>query len=177
MFTCPACRAADKLRSAPDFRSISEEDLPNVTFFVPETTYDNQVCRAYLALKYPDAQLISSQINLNSIGGWPTDDKIVVVRRDVWPRPSPGRSTTREKDEEGKWMYIDVAPETYVNEVVESAPIHIHSTMVATAANRFEKAKLDLHPLIRRLGELMPQPYRIDLPRCEKDSIARFVHA
>jgi hypothetical protein len=157
-------------------RAIKEKELVNVTFWIPETTFDNMVCRAYLAEKYPDAPYISSQINLASIAGWPTEDKIVIVRRDTWPK-APGRATTREKDEEGKWMYVDVPPETYLHEVVEMAPIHIHSAMVATAANRFNKSKLDLKPLIARLCEVMPQPYRIDLPRHDKDTEARFVHA
>lgn len=175
--SCKACRAEDAERSKPGVRSISEDELVRTTFLIPETAYDNSVCRAYIASKYPDAQYIGSQLNLATISGWPAGEKIVVVRRDTWPK-LPGPSMRKELDEEeGKRVYVDIPPETYISECVESAPLDVHSTMVATAADRFTKAKLDLKPLVARLSELMPPPYRIDLPRHERDSEARFVHA
>lgn len=158
---------------------LKKSDLKNVTFFIPESDYDNLICRAYLESKYPDPDDyigITSQINIDGLGGWPVDDLIVIVRRDTWPKV-PSRCRVREKDEEGKWKYEDVDPTTLIHEIVEMAPIHVHSAMVTTAATRYEKAKHDKSGLIRRLCEVMCQPYRIDLPRDPKDSLARFITA
>lgn len=174
--TCKGCRAADAERSALDKRSVSEDDLERTTFLIPETGYDNAVCRAYLSHKYPDARYIGSTIDLAKLGGWPLGDRIVVIRRDTWPK-APGVGQRREKDEENKWVYIDIPPETYIAECVESEPIDVHATMVTTKGDRFTQGAMDWRPLIARLCEQMCLPYRIDMPRDEKDTVARFVHA
>lgn len=174
--TCKACRAADAERSRPGYCAIPEAELGHTTFLVPDTPYDDQVCRAYIFEKYPDARYIGSSLDLAKLGGWADNEQIVVVRRDTWPKPH-GVGSKREKDVEGKWEYIMVPPETYICEVVESAPIRVKQTIVAAEADRFTKSQLNIKPLIKRLCELMPLPYRIDLPRHEDDTVAYFVHA
>jgi len=173
---CKACRAADAARSRPGFCSVKEEDLARTTFLVPDSPYDGRVCRAYLAEKYPDAPYIGSSLDLAKLGGYAEGEQIVIVRRDPWPK-QPGACMTREKDEEGKWVYTDVDPATLIGEVVESAPVNVKLTVQLSAADRFSKSKLDISPLTRRLGELMAFPYRIDLPKHKNDTVAYFVHA
>lgn len=175
-YTCKACRLADAERSRPGFCAISEEDLARTTFLIPDAPYDSLVCRAYLMEKYPDAPYIGSSLDLAKLGGWAEGEQIVVVRRDTWPKPH-GVSQTREKDVEGKWQYLDVDPTTLIGEVVESAPVNVKLTIQLSAADRFTKSQLNIRPFISRLSELMAHPYRIDLPRSEKDSVAFFVHA
>lgn len=174
--TCKACRADDAARSAPDVRAVREDDIARTTFLIPETPYDNSICRAYLAEKYPEAGYIHHKLDLAKLGGWAEGEQIVVVRRDTWPK-QPGPGQTREKDEEGKWQYNAVPPETYLNEIVEMAPIDVRATMVVTKADRFTKSALDIKPLIARLAELMCLPYRIDMPRDDNDTEMNFVHA
>lgn len=176
VFTCKACRAADAERSKLDVRAIPEDDLVRTTFLIPDSDYDNQVCRAYLMHKYPDATYIGSSLNTSIIGGWPEGEQIVVVRRDTYPKPV-GPGSRREKDVEDKWQYVGIDPETYVHEVVEMAPIDIKATIIETKPDRFTKAKLNKAPLLRRLAELMPLPYRIDIPRSLGDDCIYFVHA
>jgi hypothetical protein len=173
--TCKACRLADAERSRPGFCSIPEADLARTTFLVPDSQYDNAVCRAYLLEKYPDAPYIGSSIDLAKLGGYAEGEQLVVVRRDSWPRP-PAEAQTREKDVEGKWQYSDVDPQTLIGEVVEMAPLNIKFTIQLSAADRFTKSKLDISPLTRRLAELMAYPYRIDLPRDPRDTVAYFIH-
>lgn len=174
--TCKACRAADAERSRPGFVALTDEELERTTFLIPEVPFDALVCRVYLTEKYPDARYIGSSIDLAKLGGWADGEMIVVVRRDTWPK-QPGPGTKREKDVEGKWEYIDVAPELYVHEVVESAPIDVKRTILLTAADRFTKSLLNINPLIARLAEQMALPYRIDLPRHPNDTVAYFVHS
>lgn len=174
--TCKACRMADAERSRPGFCSITDKDLERTTFLVPDTAYDALVCRAYLAEKYPDARYIGSSIDLGKLGGWADGEQIVVVRRDTWPKQH-GVGSKRQKDVEDKWEYIEVPPETYISEVVESAPLDVKRTIQLTDADRFTKSQLDIRPLIARLSELMPLPYRIDMPRHPNDTVAYFVHA
>lgn len=174
--TCKACRAADAERSRPGFCSIPEAELERTTFLVPETPYDDQVCRAYLMEKYPDAKYIGSSLDLAKLGGWADGEQIVVVRRDTYPKPH-GPGFRREKDVEGKWEYLTIPPETHIGEVVESAPVNVKETIVNTKADRFTKSQLNIKPLIARLAELMPLPYRIDLPKHKNDTVAYFLHA
>lgn len=175
-FTCRACRAADAERSRPGFCALSEDELPRTTFLVPDSEYDALVCRAYLMEKYPDATYIGSSLDLAKLGGWADGEQIVVVRRDVWPK-QPGVSKTREKDVEGKWIYADVPPEALISEVVESAAIDVKKTIQVSVPDRFTKSQLNIRPFIARLSELMAPPYRIDMPRSDKDSVLYFVHA
>lgn len=174
--TCKACRAADAERSRPGFCSIALDDLPRTTFLIPDLQYDGAVCRAYLFEKYPDSVYVGSSLDLGKIGGWAEGEQLVVVRRDVWPK-LPGVGQTRTKDVEGKWEYIEVDPATYIPEVIESAPIDVRKTIAISKADRFTKSQLDIRPLIARLSEQMPAPYRIDLPRADADTVLFFVYA
>lgn len=174
--TCKACRAEDAERSRAGYCNIPEEDLVRTTFLIPDTQYDGAVCRAYLAEKYPDAIYIGASLDLGKLAGFAEGEQIVVVRRDTWPK-TPGVNITRAKDVEGKWEYTDVAPEAYISEVVESAPIDVRKTISISKADRFTKSELDIRPLLQRLSEQMPPPYRIDLPRHKNDSVLYFVYA
>ena len=174
--TCKACRAADKARSAPDVRQIAEDDVPKTVFLVPDIPYEAAVCREYIARKYPDAQFITSFINLKTLGGWPPGDTIVVVRRDTWPK-NHGVDRKREKDEEGRFQWVDVHPETYVHEVVEMEPLDVSRLLRTQPADRFKNAQQDNTNLINRLSEFMPLPYRIDMPRHQDDALMRITLA
>lgn len=174
--TCKACRAADAERSKPETHSVSEDDLERTTFLIPESPYDNAVCRAYLSAKYPDAQYIGNSLDLQKVAGWPDSEQIVVVRRDTWPK-TPGKGFRKEKDEMGKWIDIPIEPETYISEVVESAPVLLRDAREVTKADRFTKSQTNMAVLLRRLAELMAPPYRIDLPRDENDTVLNFVYA
>lgn len=175
-FTCPACRAEDRARSAPDFKQLTEEDYERTTFMIPSSDIDRRICEAYLALKYPDAPYITSSLNLETLSGWGDDEQIVVVRRDTWPK-APGASFKRMKDEEGKWETQELPAETFVADVVEMAPIVVRETLVHSKADRFKKAKIDKMPLVRRLAEVMAPPYRPDMPKSDKDTVLYFAFA
>lgn len=175
--SCPVCRAADAARSKLEVRAIPEDDLVRTTFLIPESTFDQAVCRAYLAHKYPYAQYINSQLDISRVAHWEDGEQIVIVRRDTWPK-NPAPSQKKVKDtEEGTVYYAEVPPETLMHEVVESEPVDVRKLCVVKKADRFTKAETDKHPLIQRLAELMPLPYRIDLPRHEDDVLMRFIHA
>lgn len=174
LFTCPACRAEDKARSAENFVNIPDSELERTTFMVPGNDSDGNICRAYLAVKYPEAPYITSSLNLATLGGWEEGEQIVVLRRDTWPKqPLPGLK--RMKDEEGKWETQQVPHETFICDVVEMAPLMVRQVLIHTKADRFVKAKLDIRPLTARLGELMCFPYRPDLPKDPKDTVLNFV--
>ena len=173
---CKACRAADKARSAPEFRQIAEDDVPKTVFLVPDIPYEASVCREYIVRKYPEAQFITSFINLKTLGGWAPGESIVVVRRDTWPK-NHGVDRKREKDEEGRFQWVDVHPETYVHEVVEMEALEVSKLLRTRAADRFTNAKQDTTTLIERLSEHMPLPYRIDMPRHVDDALMRITLA
>src|ERR1700755_2423994 len=77
---CPACRAADRARSDLNVRALEGKDLDLYTFIVPDVDNCASICRAYLALKYPDAQWIGSSLDLAKLGGWQEGEHIVVLR-------------------------------------------------------------------------------------------------
>lgn len=170
---CPACRAADKARSALDVRTLEDKDLDLYTFLIPDVPGCAIVCRAYLAHKYPDAPWIGSTLDLAKLGGWRAGENIVVVRRDCWPRPSLMPAQRRKKDAEDKWEWVDVTPEEMMAECVESAPIDVRAHMDETRADRFTKSQLDYTKLIKKISEQMVQPYRIDLPKDYRDTVMR----
>jgi hypothetical protein len=178
LHTCKACREADKARSASDKRALNDADLAHTTFLLPEDQYDNQVCREYLRLKYPDHdhQFLTSSINLEMLTGWEREDTIVVVRR-VAPPHGFGPRYKRQKDEENKWADVEVHPSTYVGEVVESAPLLVDELVTRPKANRYVKASIDYRPLIERLTELLVPTYRVDMPREKNDSLMRVIRS
>lgn len=176
LFTCKACRAEDEERSKMANKQASYEEMERVTFLVPPG-YDGEVCRAYLAEKYPDAVYIGSSLDLAQLTGWADDERIIVVRRDCFPK-QPGPGSERKKDAEDKWVTADVAPSTYIGDVREMASISVKALLVHTrGANRFEKNKLDISTFTQRLAELLPLPYRPDMPRDPKDTVMYIVHA
>lgn len=174
--TCPVCREEDRKRSALNFRAIPEDDLVRTTFLVPDSDFDNSVCRAYINHKYPYAQYVSSQIDIKRVVHYPDGEQIVIVRRDTWPKP-PAAAQKKVKDAEDRWVYEPIPPESLVHEVVESEALNVRDLIVTKKADRFTKATQDNVPLLRRISELMPPPYRIDLPRDPADVLMTFVHA
>lgn len=175
--SCPACRAADAERSKLDVRAIPEGDLVRTTFLVPDSSFDGDVCRAYIAHKYPYAQYVGSTLDISRVDKWPDGEQIVIVRRDTWPKnPAPCQKKVKDL-EEGIVYYEPVDPSSLIHEVVESGALNIRQLCIITQADRFSKEQADKLPLIRRMAELMPLPYRIDLPRHEDDVLVRFIHA
>lgn len=176
LFTCKACRAEDAKRSKLDHKQVQFEDMERVTFLVPGG-YDGEICRAFLAEKYPDAVYIGSSLDLGQLTGWADDERIIVVRRDTYPK-QPGPGFERTKDKEDKWVTLEVPASRYIEDVAEMAALSVKALLIHTkGANRFEKAKLDIGSFIQRIAELLPLPYRPDMPRHEKDSVMYIVHA
>lgn len=173
--TCRACRAADAERSKLDAVNYDEDALEHVTFIVPETQSDQEICKAYIFKKYPQAKYIGSALDLSQVPAWPDGELIVVVRRDTWPKP-PSSRLVRKKDAEDKWETVQRPDEEMIHECVESAPIDVRKTIVAVKGDRFTKATVDTMPLVRRLAEHMPPPYRIDMPSGKGDTVMRMVH-
>lgn len=183
--SCRACRAADAERSKLEHRALKDEEVERTTFLVPEPVHDQEICRAYIAHKYPNALYIGTSLDLAQLTGWPDGEQIVVVRRDTWPRP-PSSRFKRQKDAEDKWETVQVADELLIHECVESAPIDVRKSLAYIGGSgRFTKAQVDYMPLVRKLAEQMPVPYRIDMPRnldregkaINTDSVMRFVYA
>lgn len=164
------------MRSAPDFKQIDEADYDRTTFLIPGNDYDRQICLAYLQAKYGELPYVSDALNLDLLSGWAEDEQIVCLRRDTWPK-QPRAGFKRMKDEEGKWAEERLDPALYIEDIREMAPLNVRSTMVIEKANRFKKSSTDRGPLIARLEELMPFPYRLDLPKDPKDCVMRIVFA
>lgn len=177
-FTCLACRAEDKARSGlnnpPQF--TTPEELEQVIFLIPESDHDRSIVLEYINQRYPGAPYVSSQIDVSGFTGWGDGEVIVAIRRDTWPRP-PRPGSKLGKDEIGNWAQVPVPIETFLDDIVEMAPIEPRKELIIDKATRFRKGSLDRSALYDRLSEVFPPPYRIDLPRHKDDTIMRIIHA
>jgi hypothetical protein len=173
---CPACRALDKARSGIDTPHIKEEDMERTTFLYPSTEIDGGVCATYIAYKYPNARWVGCSLDLAKLANWQEGEQIVVVRRDTWPK-QPMAASRRVKDAEDKWETVSVPHEELMLECVEGEPIDVRKCMEVTRGDRFTKSTLDYMPLIHKLSQYMPLPYRIDLPKHKDDTVLYMVVA
>lgn len=165
---CPACMAEDKARlAAPP--TLTAAEMESTLFFVPETDYDRDICRIYVQQRYPNAQSISHQVNAEKLS-YVKGARIVVVTRRGLDGKRPGPGWKRQKDEEGKFEDFKVPPETYLHEVVESAPILVSDCMDVVPATMFSEGSVDMTELSARLAE-HAYPYRIALPADPRDKM------
>lgn len=165
--SCKACMAEDRARmKAPP--TLTDADMDRTMFLIPESDYDQRVCKAYLANRYPEAKAIVSQFHAERMS-YVKDAQIVVVTRRAAPGKQLGSGYKRMQDEETKgWFDMPVPPETYLHEVVESPPIVVAECMLVKPADMFSEQSIDMSELTARLAE-RAHPYRIAIPADERD--------
>lgn len=165
--SCKACMQEDRARmqAAP---TLTEDDMNRTMFLVPESDYDQKVCRAYIANRYPEAKSIVSQFHAERMS-YVKGAQIVVVTRRALPGRLLGSGYKRMQDEETKgWFDMPVPPETHLHEVVESPAIVVSECMLVKPADMFSEQSIDMTELVARLAE-RAHPYRIALPADERD--------
>lgn len=164
---CRLCQLQDRERMQTEPPPI---DFERTLFFVPETDYDQQIARAYILHRYgEEAQNIVHAFNAEKLTYVRGAQIIVVVRRAL-PGKMLGKREKRIKDEEGKWDDQPVPPETYLNEIVESAPIIVEDVVRVTKADMYNEGSVDMSELIERLGELV-FPNKVQLPADPRDKM------
>lgn len=167
-FDCPRCVWEDEKRmNEPP--TLTEEELETTLFLVPEPKYDIDVCRAYVAKRYPGKRNVTSSFNAERLSYVRAAQIVVISRRGANGQPV-GPGSKRQKDEEGKFVDFPVPPETYLNEVVESAPIVVAECMDVIAATMLSEGSVDMRELVARLHE-HTVPYRIALPTHKDDKL------
>lgn len=167
-FNCPACIAEDKARMAAP-PTFTPEELETTLFLVPESDYDREICRLYIEQRYPEAKSVSHQFHAEKLA-YVKDARIVVITRRGVNNKAPGPGWKRQKDEEGKWQDFKIPPETYLNEVVESAPIFVADSMSVVPATMFSEGSVDLTELTSRVAE-RAYPFRIAPPADPRDKM------
>lgn len=166
IFSCKGCIAEDKARmSAPT--TLTEEQIEKTLFLIPEGDYDQQVVREYLKIRYPEAQNVVAMFHAERLS-YIKGAQIVVVTRRGKNGGHPGPSWRRQKDVEDVWKETKIPPETYLDEVVESAPVVVAQCMDVSPANMFSDQQVDMSELVVRLTELA-MPYRIAVPADPRD--------
>jgi hypothetical protein len=168
VFSCPACIAEDRARMKAE-PTLTAAELGTTLFLIPESDYDRDVCRLYLAQRYPTAQSISHQVHCEKLS-YVNGARVVVVTRRGEGGKMSGPSTKRRKDEEGKFEDFKIPPETYLHEVVESAPIVVAECMDVVPATMFSEGSVDMNELVARLAE-RAFPYRIAPPSDPRDKM------
>lgn len=159
VFNCKACQWEDRERMKAPTEVL---DLDSVLFLVPESDYDQKVCRAYVSKRYPEVTSVTDKFHAERLSFVP-NARVVVVTRRAKPGKQLGPRFKRKKDAEDVWQEWEVEPETYLDDVVESAPINIRECLHVQPAGMFSDQKLDLSELIARLSEVA-YPYRIAIP-------------
>lgn len=166
---CEGCRYDDRKRMATA-PTITEYEMERTLFLVPEAQYDQRVAREYLRRRYGNVDHRAvSQVNLERMGQVKSARIVVVTRRGRPGRPI-GAGITRTMDREGVWREVEVPPETYLRDIVESAPIVVDEAVEVTSANMFADRSIDLGELVARLGEVA-SPYRIACPAHKDDKM------
>jgi hypothetical protein len=168
VFNCPACVADDKARMAAP-PTLTAAELNATLFLIPESDYDRSICTLYVKERYPEAQSVVHQFHAEKLA-YVKDARIVVVTRRGLNGKTPGPGWKRQKDEEGKWEDFKLPPETYLHEVVESAPIVVSDCMDVVPATMFSEGSVDMTELTARVAE-RAYPYRIAPPADPRDKM------
>lgn len=156
---CKGCIQADQRRMAAP---PGDYDLSATMFLIPEPEYDNMVARAYLAQRYPEAEHIVHQFNADKLSYVKGSQVVVITRRGLNGKSGP--RWKREKDEEGTFNDVQVAPETYIKEIVESDPIVVSECVQVTAGTMYAEESADFRELMARIAE-RAVPFRIAPPQ------------
>lgn len=168
VFNCPACVAEDKARMAAP-PTMTPAEIETTLFLIPESDYDRSICSMYVHQRYPNVTNISHQVHAEKISYVKGARIVVVTRRGLDGKP-PGPGWNRRKDEEGKFEDFKVPPETYLHEVVESAPILVADCMDVIPATMFSEGSVNMSELVARLAE-HAFPYRIAPPADSRDKM------
>lgn len=143
----------------------TDDRLPypeNTVFLLPDLDYDKRVINLYLKQKYKGipAQYIDSQVNSQAIPFVRDLAFVVCVRRakeDEVPGPD---HEDYEDPKSGKIRSRPIKPETYIHEVVESAPIRVGDHVKIERGTMFAPVETNLRPLIQALSDAA-YPYRV----------------
>lgn len=171
LFGCQACRQEDLERSRINNPTIPQEMLEFTTFLVPIEDYEEQVCREYLRLKYPDAPWIGSTFDVSNLMGLAADEReqLVIIRRAGLNGKGPGPGSKPVYNSENIWVRNDPVPvETYLNEVVESRPINIRASLEVVKPSRFVKSHLDKQRFVEQASSAA-YPAMLQMPRHKDD--------
>lgn len=164
VFNCPGCIHADKERMAAP-PTLKEEDFARTVFLLPESAYDSKVARAYLYARYGDSPVnLGPSVNLSRVTAV-RGAQIIVINRRRFDGKACGPADRRELDDEKKWASIAVPAETYVDEIVESAPVIIGDLVEETPQTMFSaEAPQDLAAIVDHLSQLVAPRYYIACP-------------
>jgi hypothetical protein len=145
----------------------------NTVFFVPEIPYDVQVIRGYLNKKYKGIpkDMIVSQVNMTALPHIENMKFIVCVRRGNDGPPGPEHHIV--PDERGVLRTKPISPETYHNEVHESAVIKVRDHISVSKGSLFAPTETNLNALIDVLAN-EAYPCRV-FPQNKPDTMLRFV--
>lgn len=170
IFSCKACQAEDKERMAGP--QLTEAELANTMFLVPEDSYDQSVCKAYIEQRFGSLEglHIVPQFNAEKLS-YVKDSQIVVVTRRGLNGKAPGPSGKRVKDIEDKWVESKIDPAEYIKEVVESSPVIVGDCIEETTATMFSDRSVDMSELVARLAERAAPQHRISVPAHPNDKL------
>lgn len=155
---CKGCQHADRERMA----APPEPYDPSATLFlIPESDYDNMVCRAYVQSRWPEAEHVIHCFNADKLSYVKNALVVVISRRGINGKTGP--RTKRTKDEEGTFYDAPIPPETYLNEVVESDPIRVDDCVRVTQGTMYAEESADFGELMARIAERCV-PFRLAPP-------------
>lgn len=156
--TCKACIEADQTRMREPSTLLN---IGTTMFLVPEPEYDGMVARAYLKVRYPDAENIVHAFNAEKLSYVKGSQVVVITRRGKNGRPGPRYKRT--KDDEGTFYDAPIPPEEYLHEVVESDPVIVSECIDVTPATMYADQSADFSELVARIAE-RATPFRIAPP-------------
>lgn len=145
-------------------------------FLVPDIGYDQGVIKGYLKKKYSGIppEMITSQVNMSVMANLANLEFVVCVRRGIDGEPGPAYTVETVETQSGtRRREVPIPPETYHNEVYESAPIRVRDHVKIEKVNLFRATEPQLGDLINVLCA-HAMPHRIT-PQNKPDMLLRFV--
>jgi len=133
----------------------------NTIFLIPDLEYDARVINLYLKKKYKNipAAMITNQVNSNMLA-FVTGLQFVVCVRRAQEDQSLGPDFEYVEDKNGKTRMVPIKHETYISDVVESAPVKVSEYVKVQPASMFQQTETNLKPLIQALGDAA-YPFRV----------------
>lgn len=159
-WNCRACNAEDiARRESPP--TLTDDELKNTLFLIPEHTHDSALARLYLEKRYAKPELAAlCDLRPQRLATWQGAQIVVIARR---PAPGKGRigdAFRRSEDKHGNTVDIQIPVEEFLPEIYESKPIVIADCVVASKATMFSESISDVSELQSRLSEFaLPRYY------------------
>lgn len=159
--TCKACFAEDIARreAAP---TLTEKELENTIFLVPERDFDQALVRLYLERRYADVAITAmSDIRPERMATWPGSQVVVVTRRVAPGRKALGGKFELKENKKDEMVEVPIPMENHLPEVFESAPVVVSECVQSSVATMFADASVDVTEFRTRLAELCAPVFTI----------------